>query len=77
MTLYRGWQMNLKNSLQDEVQTALQEYLRKHGKPPQILEVSTKLEQVELPEGMNVVVQAVRLPKNIILLGFEDVATTD
>lgn len=66
---YRGWQMNPKNSTSIEIQNALQFYIQKNGYPPQILEVSDQLDSVELPEGLQLVTNVVRIPKNVILLG--------
>lgn len=71
--MYRGWQMNMKNSIPQEISLALQNYIQKHGLPEQILlEVSDRLEEVQLPEGLNIVKRVVRLPKNIVYVGEED-----
>ncbi len=65
--MYFGWQiMDMKN-VDDSVSTALKVYIAKHGLPDQIL-LETSLESVKLPEGMNIIVQSVRIPKNIILI---------
>lgn len=69
---YRGWQINPKNTFAQEVSTALQFYIEKHGYPPQVLEYGRELGKVELPEGLQLVVSAVHIPKNIILLGTEN-----
>ena len=64
-----GWQLNMK---QDNfgIPIALEHYIKKYGMPPQLLlEVSDKLEKVSLPEGMNIVQKAIRVPKNIIFIG--------
>ena len=71
--MYRGWQMNMKNPIPQEISLALQNYIHKHGLPEQILlEVSDQLEEVQLPEGLNIVKKVVRLPKNIVYVGVED-----
>lgn len=73
MMWYRCWQMNMKNPIPQEISLALQNYIQKHGLPEQILlEVSDQLEEVQLPEGMNIVKKVVRLPKNIVYVGVED-----
>lgn len=65
--------MNLKNGVSQEISKALQVYIQKHGLPKQILlEMSNQLEEVQLPDGMNIVTKAVRIPKNILLIGVED-----
>ncbi len=67
-----GWQLNLK---QDDygIPVALQYYINKYGLPSEILlEVSDKLEKVNLPDDMNIVVKAIRVPKNIIFIGEVD-----
>jgi len=64
-----GWQLNMKDVGQS-ISDALQHYIKKYGQPPQILlEVSNKLEEVPLPDGMNIVVQSLRVPKNILFVG--------
>ena len=72
MTVYRGWQANPKNPFSSEVSAAVQSYIDRYGFPPQVLEISDQLEKVELPEGLQMVVSAVRIPKNILLLGSEE-----
>lgn len=69
---YRGWQSNPKNSFPSEISAAVQFYIDRYGFPPQVLEISDQLEKVELPEGLQMVVSAVRIPKNILLLGSEE-----
>lgn len=66
--MIRGWQTG-KASTSEEISQAVQNFIDKFGFPPSVLEVSDKLEKVELPEGMTKVVSAVRLPKNIMLVG--------
>jgi len=61
--------MNTKNLFLQEVSTAVQFYINKYGYPPQVLEYSDRLERVELPEGLQLVTNVVRIPKNMILLG--------
>ena len=64
-----GWQLNLKQE-DYGITAALNYYINKYGLPPQILlEVSDKLEKVSLPDGMNIVKKAIRVPKNIIFIG--------
>jgi len=72
MKEYRGWQANPKNSFPSEISAAVQSYIDRYGFPPQVLEISDQLEKVELPEGLQMVVSAVRIPKNILLLGSEE-----
>lgn len=69
---YRAWQTG-KNSTPEEISLAVQNFITKFGFPPSVLEVSDRLEEVELPEGLQVVVSAVRIPKNILLLGSEEI----
>jgi len=72
MNTYRGWQCNPKQSLPDNISLALQNHIDKFGIPAEILEVSDQLEKVELPEGLNLVTNVVKMPKNIILVGRVD-----
>lgn len=69
--VYRGWQVqDMKQPLSKNVDDALQNYIQKHGLPTKILlEVSDQLPEVFLPEGMNIVIKSVRIPKNIIFVG--------
>lgn len=69
--VYRGWQVqDMKQPLSKNLDDALQNYIQKHGLPTQILlEVSDQLPEVPLPEGMNIVIKSVRIPKNIIFVG--------
>ena len=66
---YRGWQISPKNTFAQEVSNATQFFIEKYGTPPQVLEYSDQLESVELPEGLQLVTNVVRIPKNVILLG--------
>jgi len=67
--IYFAWQLSMKD-VNDSVSIALQRYIAKHGLPEQILlEVSDQLEPVKLPDGMNIVIRSIRVPKNIILIG--------
>ncbi len=68
---YRGWQINdMKKPMLQNTSDALQAYIQKHGLPEQILlEYSDQLEELLLPEGMSIVTKAVRIPKNILLIG--------
>ena len=63
--MYNGYQLNMKNVPQ-EVSEVLQQYQRKYGQPPEILE--TSLPELPLPDGMSLVVRRHELPKNIILI---------
>jgi len=67
---YLGWQMtkDVKQSISD----ALTRYYEKFGFPPQVLEVSDKLTEVPLPDGMQIVVKVHRMPINILLIGDEN-----
>ncbi len=53
-----------------DISSILRDFERKHGQPPEILEHSV-YEEIELPDGMNLVVKSVRLPKGTVLLGYE------
>ena len=68
MTYYRAWQTG-KASTTEEISLAVQNFINKFGYPPSVLEVGQGLENVVLPEGLRVVVSAVRIPKNIMLAG--------
>jgi len=72
MITYRIWQMNPKNTITAEISNAVQNYINKMGVPPHILEYSDQLENVILPDGMKIVTSAVRIPKNILLIGVQD-----
>lgn len=64
-----GWQLNMKQE-DYGITAALNYYIKKYGEPPQILlEVSDQLEKISLPDGMNIVKKAIRVPKNIIFIG--------
>jgi hypothetical protein len=65
------WQTS-KGTTQQEISQAFQSFFSKFGVPPQVLEVSDKLEKVELPEGLTLVTNVVRIPKNIMFIGTED-----
>lgn len=65
---YLGWQMNM-NDTKQSISDALKRYMDKFGFPPQILLVSDQLEEVPLPENMQIVVKVHRVPKNILLIG--------
>lgn len=64
--VYEGYQLD-KVSLSENVQRAIDMYIRKHGEPPNILESSLK--DVPLPDGMSIVTRWVKLPTNILLIG--------
>ena len=72
MSIYRIWQMNMKNTIPQEISNAVQNYINKMGIPPCILEHSDQLVNVQLPEGLQIVVKAERIPKNILLIGVPD-----
>lgn len=65
------WWMPSNQNVSKNVSDAINYYIKKYGNPPQILlEVSDKLvEEILLPDGMNIVVQSFRMPKNIIHIG--------
>lgn len=63
---FRAWQMNPHDTVSKNVELALQNYMSKMGTPPQILECSP---DVELPEGLQVVVNRIKLPNNILYVG--------
>ena len=66
--------MSMKNPLELEVNNAINNYIQINGFPPSILEVSNKLEKVELLD-LNMVASSVNLPKNIIYVGVSDEET--
>lgn len=68
MTDFRGWQFDPKDELSKSVRDALQNYIDHNGLPEQIL-LETGLEEVPLPESMNIVMRSVRIPKNVLLVG--------
>ncbi len=72
---FRGWQMSQKNTVQQEISNAVSFYIQKNGFPPKILEVSDQLGNVELPEGLQIVMSAHHIPKNIFLIGVNDEET--
>lgn len=61
---YQGWQMDSTVSLSENVRLAIENYIKTHGEPPNILE-----SQQELPCPNGMVVRWISLPKNIILVG--------
>ncbi len=64
------WWMPSNKFTAENIDNALRYYIKKYGMPPQILlEVSDKLEEFSLPDGMNIVVQSFRMPKSIIHIG--------
>ena len=68
----RMWQINNMNKINENISQALKNYIEKHGLPEQIVLEHGGLEAIELPESMNIVVSAVRIPKNILLIGSLD-----
>lgn len=68
---YFGWQINDMNKpLSESVATALQVYIQKHGLPEQILlETGNSPKDIFIPEGLNVVVRRIVIPKNVLLIG--------
>lgn len=68
---YRAWQTG-KSSTPKEISLAVQNFIDKFGFPPSVLEVSDRLEAVQLPEGLQLVTNVVRIPKNIMLVGTEE-----
>lgn len=75
---YMGWQLNTKN-IPESFSDGLKWYISKYGMPPQILvEVSPRLEQVPLPDGMRIVVKVERiLQPNVILIANNEEVQTD
>lgn len=65
---YMLYQMPMKKTPQEDVMDALRYYIEKYGQPPGIL-LETSLENLELPEDMNVVTKSIRIPKNMLLIG--------
>lgn len=66
--MMKMWQTGRGTTTQ-EISSAVQLFIKKHGFPPQVIEVSDKLENVVLPEGLQMVKNIVRIPKNIMLVG--------
>lgn len=67
---FRGWQFSEKEPISESVRDALDNYISRYGLPDQILiETGTSPKELPLPEGMNIVVRSVSLPKNILLIG--------
>lgn len=69
MTDYRGWQFSEKEPISESVKNALDNYIKRNGLPEQILLETGIGEEFPLPEGMNIAVQVVDLPRNILLVG--------
>lgn len=68
MNDYEGFQLDNTASLSENVRQAIEMYQRKHGQPPTILEHGGR-ESAPLPEGLTMVVEIIRIPKNILLIG--------
>lgn len=67
---FRGWQFSEKEPISQSVRDALDNYISRFGLPDQILiETGMLPKELPLPEGMNIVVRSVSLPKNILLVG--------
>ena len=67
--IYEGWQISNTVSLDENIRQAIAVYIKKHGIPPNILEYSVDLKEVKLPEGLNMVVDIIKIPRNILLVG--------
>ena len=63
---YRGWQFDdTKNvDLSQEVQNAIENYIKHNGLPPDIIETSRD----DLPE-LELVVHRISIPKNVLFVG--------
>lgn len=68
---YLGWQL-MMTDVEQSIKDALERYYKKFGTPPQIVLVSDKLEEVKLPEELQLVVRVQRVPKNILMIGEEE-----
>ena len=68
MTDYRGWRISDDYPLSDEVQRAIENYIKHNGEPPNIIE--TGLTELPAPDGM--IVRKIRLPSNVLLIGLTD-----
>ena len=65
--IYTAWQFD-NVPLDENVRNALDSYIEKNGLPEQIL-LETGLKELPIPEGMNIVVKTVSIPKNVLLIG--------
>lgn len=70
--MYRGWQMSSKMSINDNVSLALQNYIKHHGLPPEVIETGLSAKEIPLPGGINLVVRSISIPANILLVGVDD-----
>lgn len=67
---FRGGQFSEKEPISQSVRDALNNYISRYGLPSQILlETGMLPKELPLPDGMNIVVRSVSLPKNIFLVG--------
>lgn len=62
-----------KSSIPTNIQNAWQNFFEKFGQPPQVLETAIPLQEIELPEGVQLVISASHLPKNIMLMGMVEI----
>lgn len=69
MISYRGWQFSEKEPISESVKDALDNYIKRNGLPKQILLETGIGEELPLPEGLNIVVRVVDLPRNVLLVG--------
>ena len=65
---YQGYQFDGKD-IAAEISWKVQEFFKKYGYPPQILEFGAA---VPLPEGLSIVTKVVKLPKNVMLMGMKE-----
>jgi len=71
--VYMEWMMlDMKTPLPENIQKALDYHQKKYGKVPNIVECSEKFEAKELPILEGVVLNRIRVPKNILLVGVQD-----
>ena len=68
MTDYRGWQFSEKEPISQSVRDALDNYISRNGLPEKIL-LETGFAELPLPEGLEIVVRRVSIPKNVLLVG--------
>jgi hypothetical protein len=67
---YQGYQFSGKD-ITSEISFKVKEFIKKYGYPPEVLEFGSVMPV--LPEGLSIVTKVVKLPKNIMLMGMEEV----
>lgn len=67
--IYTMFSIDTKSSVQEEIRRVVQAYIKKHGKPPQIVEVNPDAKDVKV-EGVPVL-SFQHVQKGLIYLGEE------